>query len=73
MLGYNVLKKNFSQSTDYSAVILELVMSGENPYDYLGVNYVKKFSIIFCQLKWVFINMWLWAVYGSIIMEHSIT
>ena len=42
MLGYNVLKKNFSQSTDYSAVILELVMSGENPYDYLGVNYVKK-------------------------------
>ena len=25
------------------------------------------------DMKWVFINMWLWAVYGSIIMEHSIT
>lgn len=40
MLGYDVTKKTFKQATDYAAVILELVMSGENPYDYLGTNYV---------------------------------
>ena len=37
---YDVTKHNFRQATDYSAVILELVMLGENPYDYKGANYV---------------------------------
>jgi len=41
MLGYDVTKKEFRQATDYAAIILELVISGENPYDYLGVNYVE--------------------------------
>lgn len=40
MLGFDVTTKEFHQATDYAAVILELVISGENPYDYLGVNYV---------------------------------
>ena len=37
---YDVTNHNFRQATDYSAVILELVMLGENPYDYKGTNYV---------------------------------
>lgn len=41
MLGYDVTQHNFRQATDWAAVILELVMSGENPYDYLGTNYVE--------------------------------
>ena len=38
---YDVTKHNFRQATDYAAVILELVMLGENPYDYQGTNYVE--------------------------------
>ncbi len=38
---YDVTEHNFRQATDYAAVILELVMLGENPYDYRGVNYVQ--------------------------------
>ena len=29
------------QATDYGATILQLVLMGENPYDYKGVNYVE--------------------------------
>lgn len=28
------------QATDFAAIILQLVLTGENPYDYNGVNYV---------------------------------
>lgn len=41
-LAYDVTKHEYTKSTDYAAVILELIMAGENPYNYLGENYVDK-------------------------------
>lgn len=38
---FDVEDASFTQATTYGAVILELVMLGENPYDFKGVNYVK--------------------------------
>lgn len=38
---YNVLDQKRTQATDYAGVILELVMLGENPFDYGGVNFVE--------------------------------
>lgn len=35
-------KHSWSQATDYGSAILELVVLGENPYNYKGVNYVQK-------------------------------
>ncbi len=40
-LAGDVTSYNYTQATSYAAVILQLVMSGENPYNYLGVNYVE--------------------------------
>ena len=37
---YDITKHNYRQATDYAAVILELIMLGENPYSYKGVDYV---------------------------------
>lgn len=37
---YDVTKHSFKQATDYAAVILELIMLGENPYNYKGTDYV---------------------------------
>ena len=37
---YDVTKHNYRQATDYAAVILQLVMLGENPYNYKGKDYV---------------------------------
>lgn len=39
---YDVTKHLCRQGTDYSAVILELIMAGENPYDFAGHNYVQE-------------------------------
>lgn len=39
---YDVTKHTFKQTTDYAAVILELVMVGENPYNFRGRNYVQE-------------------------------
>lgn len=41
-LAGDVTSYNYTQATSYAVTILQLVMSGENPYDYLGVNYVEK-------------------------------
>lgn len=38
---YDITKHNYNQATDYAGVILELVMIGENPYNFGGVNYVE--------------------------------
>jgi len=38
---YDVRKHTFKQATDYAAVIPELLMLGQNPYDFDGVNYVE--------------------------------
>ncbi len=38
---YNVLNQKRAQATDYAGIILELVMLGENPFDYGGVNFVE--------------------------------
>lgn len=38
---YDVTNHNLKQGTDYAAIILQLVMIGENPYNYCGVNYVE--------------------------------
>ncbi len=40
--AYDVTKHTYKQTTDYAAVILELVMLGENPYDFKGHNYVQE-------------------------------
>ncbi|HCT91453.1 MAG TPA: hypothetical protein DF613_08765 [Lachnospiraceae bacterium] len=37
---YDVAKHSFSQATDWAACILELVLVGENPYDYRGIDFV---------------------------------
>ncbi|WP_449240981.1 S-layer homology domain-containing protein [Desulfoscipio gibsoniae] len=34
------------QATDYAAIILQLVMLGENPYNYEGINYVEKLQAV---------------------------
>lgn len=39
---YDVTKHLYKQGTDYSAVILELIMAGENPYNFAGHNYVQE-------------------------------
>ncbi|WP_164914342.1 S-layer homology domain-containing protein [Aminipila luticellarii] len=39
---YDVTKHNFRQATDYAAVILELIMLGQNPYNYKGTDYVAE-------------------------------
>lgn len=41
-LLYDVEKHPFKQGTDYAAVILELIMAGENPYNYRGHDYVSE-------------------------------
>lgn len=38
---YDVSKHQFNQATDYAGCILELVMVGENPYDFKGKNLVE--------------------------------
>ena len=38
---YDVTKHNLKQATDYAAIILELVMVGENPFDFNGIDYVQ--------------------------------
>lgn len=38
---YDISTHSFTQGTDWGACILELVMAGENPYNYKGVNYVE--------------------------------
>ncbi|WP_346896312.1 hypothetical protein [Clostridium sp. UBA7503] len=38
---YDVTKHRLGQATDYAAIILQLTMIGENPYNYDGVNYVE--------------------------------
>jgi hypothetical protein len=38
---YDVTKHRLGQATDYAAIILELTILGENPYNYGGVNYVE--------------------------------
>ncbi|MDR0862622.1 MAG: cadherin-like beta sandwich domain-containing protein, partial [Oscillospiraceae bacterium] len=38
---YDITKHNFRQATDWAACTLELIILGENPYDYNGVNYVQ--------------------------------
>jgi hypothetical protein len=38
---YDVTTHELNQATDYAAIILELTMIGENPYNYGGVNYVE--------------------------------
>ncbi len=30
------------QATDYAAIIMQLILTGDNPYDYKGINYVEK-------------------------------
>lgn len=40
--AYNVETHNSTSATSYGAIILELVLSGENPYNYHGINYVEK-------------------------------
>ena len=40
-LIYDIETHQYKQATDYAAVILELVLAGENPYDYNGKNYVE--------------------------------
>lgn len=39
---YDLKNHKFNQATDYAAVILQLVMLGENPYDFNGRNYVAE-------------------------------
>ncbi len=39
---YDLKNHQFKQATDYAAVILQLVMLGENPYDFNGRNYVAE-------------------------------
>lgn len=39
---YDLRNHEFKQATDYAAVILQLVMLGENPYDFNGRNYVAE-------------------------------
>ncbi|MBS5800390.1 MAG: S-layer homology domain-containing protein [Clostridiales bacterium] len=34
------------QATDYAAIILQLVIMGENPYNYKGINYVEKLQAL---------------------------
>lgn len=45
-LAGDVTKYNYSQATSYAGTILQLVISGENPYDYLGVDYVEKLAAL---------------------------
>ncbi|MEA4988596.1 MAG: DUF4430 domain-containing protein, partial [Anaerovorax sp.] len=40
--AYDVTKHNYRQTTDYAAVILQLVLQGENPYNFKGRNYVQE-------------------------------
>ena len=42
LLGYDVTQKTIRQASDCAGIILELIMSGENPYDYLGIDYVDR-------------------------------
>lgn len=38
----DVTTRTYKQATDYGAVIIEMIMCGENPYNFLGTNYVQK-------------------------------
>jgi Bacterial surface proteins containing Ig-like domains len=40
--AYDVETHNSTSATSYGAIILELVLGGENPYNYHGINYVQK-------------------------------
>ncbi|MFZ7103943.1 MAG: stalk domain-containing protein [Peptococcaceae bacterium] len=37
---------NTYQATDYAAIILQLILTGNNPYDYQGINYVERLQAI---------------------------
>ncbi len=39
---FDVTKHTYNQTTDYAAVILQLVLQGENPYNFKGHNYVQE-------------------------------
>jgi len=42
------------QATDYGAIILQLILTGENPYNYNGINYVEKLQEIGIKNQGIF-------------------